>query len=297
MIASPQLGFDPTYLAQLELLRIESRRKFLGSRQGGHLSLKKGHGIEFSDYRQYELGDNPRYIDWKAYGRTDRLYVKRFQEEQDFLISVFLDCSSSMGIETDPEKWRFSCKVALSFAYIGMMQQDKVTLNLLSQGKMLRSLGPSSFLQFSDALRKVASPQSHVEFGRALRNAAINVKFPGVAIVISDFHCPIEEIDLGLRYLRSKNLDIVAIQTLGSLDLAPLSQDEFSSLLDSETGENFDLEFDTERRSALESLIQEHQDRLREYFRQRQIGFMSIRSGQDIVAALRSSGASLKIIE
>ena len=80
------ITFDSSYLAQLELLRLESRNKFLGSRQGGHLSLKKGHGIEFSDYWQYEIGDNPRYIDWKAYGRTDKLYVKQFQEEQDLLV-------------------------------------------------------------------------------------------------------------------------------------------------------------------------------------------------------------------
>ena len=66
-------AFTPQFLKQLEMFRINARRMFLGSKQGGHLSPKRGHGIEFSDYRKYELGDNPRHIDWGVYARTERL--------------------------------------------------------------------------------------------------------------------------------------------------------------------------------------------------------------------------------
>ena len=68
----------------------------MGMRQGGHASIKRGQGIEFSDYRQYQLGDNPRYIDWGLYGRSDKLYVKRFSEEQDLSVLIILDTSASM---------------------------------------------------------------------------------------------------------------------------------------------------------------------------------------------------------
>ena len=65
-------SFTNEFLRQLELLRLQGRRAFLGTRQGGHLSIKRGHGIEFSDYRNYELGDHPRYIDWGVYARSER---------------------------------------------------------------------------------------------------------------------------------------------------------------------------------------------------------------------------------
>ena len=75
--------FTPQFLARLETLRIRARRQFLGSRPGGHLSPRRGTGLEFADYRHYTPGDDPRYIDWKLYSRTDRLYIKLFQEEEE----------------------------------------------------------------------------------------------------------------------------------------------------------------------------------------------------------------------
>ncbi len=68
-------SFTPQFLKQLELLKLNARRSFLGSRQGAHLSQKRGHGIEFSEYRKYELGDNPRYIDWGVYAQGIDNYI------------------------------------------------------------------------------------------------------------------------------------------------------------------------------------------------------------------------------
>ena len=90
--------FTPAILRQLEMLKLSSRRAFLGQRQGAHLSLKRGQGVEFYDYRKYELGDNPRHIDWGLYGRSERIYVKRFREEQSLSVLVLLDSSPSMGV-------------------------------------------------------------------------------------------------------------------------------------------------------------------------------------------------------
>ena len=97
--------FTPQFLARLETLRVRTRRRFLGSRPGGHLSLRRGSGLEFADYRPYTLGDDPRYIDWKLYSRTDRLYIKLFQEEEDLYTYLFLDLSASMG-------WRREARMA-----------------------------------------------------------------------------------------------------------------------------------------------------------------------------------------
>ena len=99
-------AFTPEYLRQLELLRIRARRAFLGTKQGGHVSLKRGHGIEFSDFRQYQPGDDPRHIDWSVFARSERLYVKQFQEEQDLTVLLLIDSTASMVTPSNEKKWR-----------------------------------------------------------------------------------------------------------------------------------------------------------------------------------------------
>ena len=140
------------------------------------------------------------------------------------------------------------------------------------------------------------SDATNLPFGLALKNAALRLKFPGVAIVISDFHCSLNEVESGFRHLRSRNLDIVALQILGERDVSPLANDQFSELLDAETGQVFDLQFDNQRATQLKSLITKHTSQLSEYFRQRQIGFAPLSSDQDIIATFRKSQQALRVI-
>ena len=121
-------SFTPAFLSQLELLNLQSKRAYLGTRHGGHRSLKRGHGIEFSDYRVYVPGDNPRDIDWAVYARSDRLYVKRFQEEQALTVLVILDTSPSMTAVMADRKWERAREIGLALSYIALMQQDGVAI-------------------------------------------------------------------------------------------------------------------------------------------------------------------------
>ena len=95
--------FTPEFFRRLQQLKIHSRKTFLGTRQGAHRSGKKGHGLEFADYRPYSPGDDFRHIDWQLYGRTDRLYVRQFREEQDLNINIILDSSHSMAFPRTTE--------------------------------------------------------------------------------------------------------------------------------------------------------------------------------------------------
>src|SRR5262245_21429064 len=110
--------FTPEFLRNLELFKIKARRAYLGNRQGGHISPKRGHGIEFSDFREYELGDNPRWIDWGVYARTDRLYVRRYQEEQNLSVLVVVDASHSMRTPPEDKKWESARDLALALSYV-----------------------------------------------------------------------------------------------------------------------------------------------------------------------------------
>ena len=96
--------FTPGFLARLEKLRVRTRQRYAGMGRGMHLSPKRGSSLEFNDYRHYSPGDDFRHIDWGLYGRSDKLYIKLFQEEEDLLTYIFVDASASMGFPAADRK-------------------------------------------------------------------------------------------------------------------------------------------------------------------------------------------------
>ena len=281
-------SFTPQFLAQLELLKLESKRAFLGTRQGGHTSLRRGHGIEFSDYRRYELGDNPRYIDWGVYGRSDRLYVKQFREEQALSVLIMIDASSSMRVPAQDKKWSFAIEVALSLAYIALMQQDSVIVTALGEYMSPQYTGGRAFHSLSRSLSEVAPSGEH-SFAAEMRRTAARSKFPGIGIVISDFLMPLEEIDEGFTALRARNLDVTAIQVLGPSDLTPMKERGVGLLVDSETGEERNVALDGALRSAYDLELERHVASVREYCTRSEIHYARAQSDRPVQDFLVSS--------
>src|SRR5918992_1640874 len=110
--------FTAAFLAQLETLRLRTRKEFLGGHSGSYASPRRGTSLEFADYRRYAPGDDLRYLDWGIYARSDRLYVKVFHEEVDLFAYVFLDASASMAFPSRAEKFLPASHVALALSYI-----------------------------------------------------------------------------------------------------------------------------------------------------------------------------------
>src|SRR4029077_6308848 len=119
MLGLPE-EFTPDFLARLEQLRIRTRREFEGLGKGAHLSPRRGSSLEFSDFRHYALGDDFRFIDWGLYGRTDKLYIKLFKEEEDLLTYIFLDASASMGYPARDRKFEAAVTIALALGYVAL---------------------------------------------------------------------------------------------------------------------------------------------------------------------------------
>ena len=113
--------FTPEFLARLEQLTDQDPpRVSPGWARASHLSPKRGSSLEFNDYRHYSLGDDFRYIDWGLYGRTDKLYIKLFKEEEDLLTYIFLDASASMGLPEADRKFESAIATALALAYVAL---------------------------------------------------------------------------------------------------------------------------------------------------------------------------------
>lgn len=271
--------FTPQLLRQLELLRIRARRSFLGTRQGGHVSLKRGHGIEFSDFRKYELGDDPRHIDWNVYARSERLYVKRFQEEQDLSVFIFLDSTASMHNPAADRKWEYARDLVLALAYVALLQQDGVTIAVPGVWHSPRFSGGKSVHQIAKALEKPRlSPAA--KYRKSMERAISQVRFPGVAFFVSDFLMPLKEIQYYFSVLRSRNLDICAIQVLGENDLDPLPRQEQVVAIDSENGEEVELLLSPEERKDYGYALENHNRQLRAFLAENGISCITALTSQ-----------------
>jgi uncharacterized protein (DUF58 family) len=119
--------FDDDFQRKLDYLALVSRRLFAGRLRAERRTRKTGSGIEFADHREYSAGDDFRYLDWNVYGRSDRLLLRLFEEEEDLSIYILLDCSRSM-LFGEPSKFDHARKLAAAMAYVGLANLDRVAM-------------------------------------------------------------------------------------------------------------------------------------------------------------------------
>jgi uncharacterized protein (DUF58 family) len=279
--------FTPQFLAGLETLRVRARRQFLGNRPGSHLSPHRGAGLEFADYRHYTPGDDLRYIDWKLYSRTDRVYIKLFQEEEELYTSLFLDLSASMAYPVANGKYEAARDLALALAYVVLANDDAVKLHALSSQ---RGAHATPFFRGRPRLFDLAvflqahSPAGKVETPTALAQHLQIVRRPGKAIWISDFLFPAPVYQTGLNLLRAANFDIAVIQVLGADEVDPPVQSGGVQMVDSESGESVLVRFDAEAKKAYLRRLDTHNRTFRSFCHQMGIHHALFTTAQDVQA-------------
>ena len=200
----------------------------------------KGSSVEFSDFREYSLGDDIRRIDWNAYGRFDRLFVKLFMEEREAFINVFLDCSKSMDFD---EKADLALELAAAFSYLSLINMDRLCLNFMQS----ENLKVSEIFGGRGQFNRVVSFLEKADFsGNTNLDIAIKKKKfigRGLAIIISDFFTQgnFEEI---LKFLVFNKQEIVLIHILSPEEQSPKLGGSVK-LKDAETKEEINVELNS----------------------------------------------------
>jgi uncharacterized protein (DUF58 family) len=212
---------EPALLKKLDALSLHTRRAFTGSSKGEKRSTKRGSSVEFADFRAYNSGDDLRRIDWNAYARFEKLYMKMFLEEEDLDITILMDASLSMNFG-EPTKLRAAAEIAGAIGYIGLTNFDRVGAASFDQN--LRAWFPPTrgrgragqlfrFLESQDAA-------GSADLSVAMKRAANMARRSGVAIVISDFLLP-GGYETGLKTLAARGFEVTAIQVLDRRELEP----------------------------------------------------------------------------
>lgn len=226
--------FDQDFFTKLNQLAIAMNSRMTYGMGGGRKSNAKGTSVEFSDYREYIPGDDIRRIDWGAYGRLDKLYIKRFMEEKEGIFQIFIDTSKSMDFG-EPKKSRIALQLAGALAYLVLNNLDRVYVSEMQETTLTQGKGRAGKQAFQTIMHEL----ERVEFdgGTYLNQAIMKRQYQGsgVSIIISDF-LDRQGIEEAIKYLTYKKQQIILIQVLARQEVN-IEGEGAVNLLDMETGE------------------------------------------------------------
>jgi uncharacterized protein (DUF58 family) len=252
--------FDDDFQRKLDYLALVSRRVFAGRMRAERRTKKSGSGVEFADHREYQPGDDFRYLDWNVYQRFDRLLVRLYEEEEDLAIYFIVDASLSMAFG-DAKKLKYAKKVCAALAYVGLANLDRVTIVSTADeivDRMPQTRGKARIFKVFRFLRAV-KPEGMTDLGDALKTFVAQNKRRGLAILISDLYDP-AGFEKGINVLRYNKFDPFVVHVVDPIEGKPkLSGDVL--VYDCETGEEREV---TVTAKVLEKFEQENRHYLDE---------------------------------
>ena len=234
-VPSSDLALDRSLLRRLESLAIAARKKGSGHEHGERSSSRAGSGIAFAGHRAYAPGDDLRFLDWQVFARSDRLYVKQYEEERDLSVHLLLDCSGSMAAG-DGEKFRYAKQLAAALGYIALSNLDRVSVQPYAEQPRAR-LSPLRgrsralvLLRYLSALHADGA----TDLPRAARAVCAHESRGGVALVLSDGFASDGVLE-GVDQLRYGRLTPVVLLITDPRDAEPQLHGEVT-LVDRESG-------------------------------------------------------------
>jgi uncharacterized protein (DUF58 family) len=213
---------DADAIARGESLGILARTVVEGYRVGEHRSPFRGFAIEFAQHREYTLGDDIRHLDWKVLGRTDRYYIKQYEQDTNFVAQLLIDGSESMNYGSGKiTKLHYAKVLAACLAYLILLQRDAVALHVFDtemRDTMTRTDNVAKIHQIMDRLAAFEATQQ-TRLGAALSDIARMTKARGIVVVISDLFDDEEAFEKGIRQIRFGGSEVVVFQVLDQYEL------------------------------------------------------------------------------
>ena len=263
-----------SFLSRLDTLSLAMRGRAQGGAGGSRRSRQTGSSAEFSDYREYIPGDDIRRLDWNAYARFDRLFLKLFMEEQESLVTVLLDASASMGA-----KWASARMVAEAVGYLALTGGDRLCVQILKNGRALRSpqlSGRAAFPRLTGFLDACEPDGTEGTLTEAVRRTEGLKK--GLCFLITDGYTE-DALKEALDYLRYLKQETAVIQTLAGEELRPEMEGALR-LTDSESGEKLDILADRAALDAYHDALDGFLKDIRENCASREAPYMLLDGGK-----------------
>lgn len=253
----PTFGYrylDPSALARVKNLSLIARGVVEGFVSGLHSSPYKGFSSEFADHREYSPGDNPRHLDWRALGRTDRLHIKQYEEETNLRAQILLDVSGSMAYRSGDglTKLQYAAYLVAVLSYLMTRQQDAVGLTLFDTSLRLDMPARSSARHLGEILRRLeemiplTSPTSSVvgqgtDIAQTLHQFAERFRRRCLVVLISDLYDDPHAVMQALGHFRYRKHEVIVFHIFDQAEMEfPFR--ETATFLDMETGERLQVD-------------------------------------------------------
>jgi len=214
---------DPSFISKLKSLELKAKTVVEGFKVGLHKSPYHGFSAEFSEHKPYMQGDPIKNIDWKIYGKSDKFFIKQFEEETNLICHILLDVSASMDYKKEAEltKLEYGTTLAASLSYLMIQQQDAVGMSFYSD-RIEKYLPPKATRVYLhtilSSLQNISTDGNKTETANCLHSIAQKIKKRGLVIVISDFFDSPDEILSALKHFKYKKNEVIVFQILDPIE-------------------------------------------------------------------------------
>ena len=210
---------NPDAIAQIADLTLRSRRLAEGGISGQHRSPFHGFNIEFAAYRDYNPGDDLRRLDWRVFARSDRHYIKQYEQETNVRVTFVVDASASMnykGARAALSKFDYASTLVVALGILLARQQDPVGLVLFDEvvGKVLPPSATQSQIAVMTRLLEECTPARATDLGTLLQSLTDRIKRRGLIVIVSDLFTDLNSVYDGLNRLRFQGHEVLVLQVL-----------------------------------------------------------------------------------
>jgi len=275
------------FFGQLELLMLNLRNNLAGYFGGKHLVNTYGQTVEFADYREYQLGDDIRRIDWNLYSRFEKYFLKLFTDERQMQIQIFLDCSASMGKDNE-KKSAYATATAAALGFLGVHNMDKVTFHLM---KGNRAENPFGTIVGKTQFFRAIGELENLDFDGDTDIASCVLGCPdtssnnGLTVIISDFFTD-SDWKKAVDYLIYKKRQVLLVQVATPEEIDP-TYDGHVHMIDSEAEDilddkNMKLKITRSMQMAFEEALKDFMLDIKTFCSKRDVGFVTFRTDLSI---------------
>jgi uncharacterized protein (DUF58 family) len=222
MTDDPQRYLEPLTLAKVRGLELQARLLVEGYLSGMHKSPFHGFSVEFAQHREYVPGDDIKHVDWKVYGRSDRFYLKQYEQETNLVCWLVLDVSESMQYQSESvSKYDYACMTAAALAYLVLHQQDSVGL-VTFDDEVRHFLRPSTqptHLKEIVQILNQGTTRAKTSMGPIFHELAERISRRAIIVILSDLFDDVPNVLAGIRHLRYHRHEVVVFHVLDAYEL------------------------------------------------------------------------------
>lgn len=279
------------FFSRLEALSLNLKSNLSGYFGGKHLVSSYGQTVEFADFREYQLGDDIRRIDWNLYSRFEKYFLKLFTDERQMQIQIFLDCSASMG-KDDPKKSGYALATAAALGFLTVQNMDKASFHIMRGEKAENPygtlIGKNAFFRAMSELESVEFTDD-VDIEACVKSCPDTSSRNGLTVIISDFLTE-SSWKKAVEYLCYKKRQVLMVQILTPEELDP-SYDGRVSLIDSESVDlsddrNMKMRITRSMQKAYQEALRDFKEDIKTFCSKRNVDFISISTDAPIERVL-----------